>query len=199
MTTEAHTIETAPAPRPTAGSRRTAVVAIVVVALAAAGAALAASRFHGSSSSTAGGPGGGGGFAPAGQTQDGQGPGGFGPGGGFRDRDRGPRGLGGLSAAADYLGIPVSTLFSDLQSGKTLAQVAQASSGKTVQGLVDAMVAAEKAQLKSAVSSGRLSQAQAEQLGAAIESRITDMVNGGFRGPRGFGPPQSRPTPGVTL
>ena len=204
MTTEAQTIEAAPATRPTSGSRRTALVAIVVVALAAAGAALAASKLHSSSGSSAAGGPGGGGFAPSGQMPNGYG---FGPGdGGFHGRglDGGPRGGGGLSAAADYLGISQSTLFSDLRSGKTLAQVAQATSGKSVQGLIDAMVAAETA---------RLTKAQADQFSAEIRSRITDMVNHGFRGPDGDhdfgGPPGSgsdggsgsapKSIPGVTL
>src|SRR4051794_24539276 len=62
----------------------------------------------------------------------------------------GPRGGGGgilaadvLTPAADYLGISVSTLQSDLKGGKTLAQEATAK-GKTASGLVDAIVAAEK-------------------------------------------------------
>src|SRR6476659_9890213 len=48
-----------------------------------------------------------------------------------------------LTPAADYLGVSLSTLQSDLKGGKTLAQEATAK-GKTSSGLIDAIVAAEK-------------------------------------------------------
>lgn len=194
MTVEGHTIDAAPEPRQSAGSRRTALVAIVVVALAAGGAAFAASKVHSRSSSSAAGGGLGGGFGPAGGMRDGYR---FGPRGGGLG-DRGPR-RGGLTAAADYLGVSPATLFSDVQSGKTLAQVAEATPGKSVQGLIDAIVAAEKTQLTAAVSSGRLTQAQADQLSAQTRNRATNMVNGTFRGPGGDGDHGFRPPGGVTL
>ena len=49
-----------------------------------------------------------------------------------------------LTAAATYLGVTEAALMTQLQSGKTLAQVAAATSGKSVAGLIDALVAAEK-------------------------------------------------------
>src|SRR5262245_18996013 len=51
--------------------------------------------------------------------------------------------FGGLDAAASYLGITEEQLRTELESGKTLAQVAQAR-GKSVDGLVDALVADAK-------------------------------------------------------
>ena len=96
---------------------------------------------------------------------------GFG-GGGFRG------GLGGnLTAAASYLGVTVTALQSDVQAGKTLAQVAKAQ-GKSVDGLVSAMVDAQKKQFESAVSGGNLSAAQAQQIESFLKQRVTDMVNG---------------------
>lgn len=74
--------------------------------------------------------------------------GGHGPGGGPGDP---------LAAAASYLGISESTLRSDLQSGKTLAEIANATSGKSASGLIAALVA--KAETD-------------------IEARVTAMVNG---------------------
>jgi hypothetical protein len=108
----------------------------------------------------------------------------------------GPHGLHhvhmGLDAAASYLGMSESALHTALENGKTLAQVAK-DKGKSVDGLVAAMVSAEKAELAAAVKAGRLTQAQANTIQADLQARITDLVNGKLpprpeRGP-GFGPP----------
>jgi hypothetical protein len=98
----------------------------------------------------------------------------------------------GLDAAASYLGMSESALHTALENGKTLAQVAK-DKGKSVDGLVAAMVSAEKAELAAAVKAGRLTQAQANTIQADLQARITDLVNGKLpprpdRGP-GFGPP----------
>jgi hypothetical protein len=119
---------------------------------------------------------------------------GFAPPGGFGFDRRGPgfgfgRG-GGLSAAAGYLGLSTSQLVTKLQSGQTLAQIAEATSGKSVAGLVAAMTAAQKTELDNAVKGGRLTQAQADSLAAALKDRVTAMVNGRF-GFRFGGPPRS--------
>ena len=104
------------------------------------------------------------------------------------------RGRGGddLAAAATYLGVTQADLLTSLQSGKTLAQVAGATSGKTVAGLIDALVAAEKTELAAAVTAGRLTQAQSDQIAAGLTARVTAEVNGtrparGPGGPGGFG------------
>jgi len=98
----------------------------------------------------------------------------------------------GLDAAASYLGMSESALHTALENGKTLAQVAK-DKGKSVDGLVAAMVSAEKAELAAAVKAGRLTQAQANTIQSGLQSRITDLVNGKLpprpdHGP-GFGPP----------
>jgi ribosomal protein S20 len=161
-------------------NRKLGVLAVVIVALAAGGAALAAGKLHGSS--TTSGPGGG----PPGY------PGG--PGGGFRDLggdDGGP--FGGLSAATAYLGISDSELRSQLASGKTLAQIAGSTSGKSAAGLIDALVAAQKKELDRAVASGRISHSTADRIESNLRSRVTDMVNGTFHrfggAPPGLGDP----------
>jgi hypothetical protein len=116
----------------------------------------------------------------------------------------GPRGLHhvhmGLDAAASYLGMTESALHTALENGKTLAQVAK-DKGKSVDGLVAAMVSAEKAELAAAVKAGRLTQAQANTIQSGLQSRITDLVNGklpprpdhgsGFGPPPGFAPDSS--------
>jgi hypothetical protein len=111
------------------------------------------------------------------------GPGGFGhgPGGGGDD----------LAVAATYLGSTTANLLTQLQAGKTLAQVATVTSGKSTAGLVAALVAAEKTEIAGKVASGQLAQAQADQLTATLTARFTDFVNGvrpaGGPGPNGFG------------
>lgn len=95
---------------------------------------------------------------------------------GFHHRG-GPGGIhGGLDAAADYLGMTDAQLHTALESGKTLAQVAK-SKGKSVDGLVNALVADAKEHLAAAVKAGRLTQAQANRIQSDLKARITDLVN----------------------
>jgi hypothetical protein len=96
---------------------------------------------------------------------------GFGLGHGFGASDK-------LSAAATYLGITADALKTDLQSGKTLAQVADVTSGKSATGLVQALVASEKSALDAAVSAGTLTAAQEQTLLTSVQQRVTDLVNG---------------------
>src|SRR5215216_5323286 len=60
----------------------------------------------------------------------------------------------GLDAAASYLGLTREQLRTELAGGKTLAQVAQ-DKGKSVDGLVDAIVAETKKKVAAAVAAGR--------------------------------------------
>lgn len=98
-----------------------------------------------------------------------------------------------LDAAATYLGLSSDELRTQLQSGKSLADIAKAQ-GKSVEGLTQALVDDAKKHLDDAVSNGRITQAQEDQILSDIKSRIADMVNGTFRGfggpgGHGFGPP----------
>jgi len=97
-----------------------------------------------------------------------------------------------LDAAASYLGTTTASLVTQLQAGKTLAQIATATSGKTTAGLIAALVTAEKTEIAAAVTAGKLTQAQADQIIPTLTQRITDFVNGtrpagGPPGPWGFG------------
>jgi hypothetical protein len=102
----------------------------------------------------------------------------------------------GLDAAASFLGVTEAELRTELQSGKTLAEVAKAE-GKTVDGLVDALVTAATKRLDEAVADGRLTKAQRDEIVASLEERTTARVNGErpeFREQRGpgFGMGQGR-------
>ena len=83
-----------------------------------------------------------------------------------------------LAAAASYLGITSAQLVSDLQSGQTPAQVANATSGKSAAGLVAALVTHETAELDAAVTAGKLTSAQEQTLLANLQQRFTDFANG---------------------
>ena len=84
-----------------------------------------------------------------------------------------------LEAAAKYLGMTEAQLRDSLEDGKSLAQVAR-DKGKSVDGLVDALVDQAEAKLDEAVENGRLTEAEKKEMLAGLKERITDLVNGRF-------------------
>jgi len=72
----------------------------------------------------------------------------------------GPRLFAALGAAADYLDIPEGELRERLREGETLAEIAR-DEGKSVDGLVDALVEEKTKRLDEAVEDGRLTDASA--------------------------------------
>lgn len=82
-----------------------------------------------------------------------------------------------LDAAASYLGLSDAQLDSKLDSGKTLAQVAK-DQGKSVDGLVAAMVTDMKQKLDRAVSRGDITKAEETQALKDAQTRFTNLVNG---------------------
>ena len=116
------------------------------------------------------------------------GPGGF----GMRGFGIGPGGPGGgagvltsdvLTPAAGFLGISVSTLASDLNAGKTLAQEATAK-GKTASDLINAIVAAQKTNLDNEKAAGWITADQETAILAQYTSAVTELVNSGPPVPR---------------
>jgi hypothetical protein len=108
---------------------------------------------------------------------------GFGRGaGGFRHHDRAfhhGRPGAALDAAAAYLGLSEAKLQAALEDGKTLAQVAK-DQGKSVDGLVQAMLAGKTKRLDQAVKDGRLTKAERDDLVAGLKERVTNLVKGRF-------------------
>ena len=90
---------------------------------------------------------------------------------------RGHRGPG-MEAAATALGMTTDELRTAVQSGQTLAQIA-ADKGVDVQVVIDALKAELAAHLAEEVTSGEITQEQADQKLAQASERITDMVNNG--------------------
>jgi len=80
-----------------------------------------------------------------------------------------------LGAAAKYLGMTPKELRTARQSGRSLAQIA-ASKGKSVDGLVAAIVAPAKARAAKAVSNGKLTQQRADELIARLTERVKALV-----------------------
>ncbi len=116
------------------------------------------------------------------------GPGGFGPGGG-----RGgmmPFGGGMMDAVAQALGVTTADLQTELRSGKTLADIAQAK-GVSQDKVKQAVATAMKAQVDQAQQAGRLTADQATQAKQRIDTSIAgwDLTKPmpGF-GHDGFGP-----------
>jgi hypothetical protein len=106
---------------------------------------------------------------------------------------------GGFDAAATYLGLTEDQLRTQLESGKSLADVAKAK-GKSVDGLIDAIVADAKTKLDAAVKAGRITQSQEDSILSDLKEHITDLVNGalprpGFRFRPGFGGPPAAELP----
>ncbi len=80
-----------------------------------------------------------------------------------------------LHVAAKYLGMTPKEIRTARQGGQSLAQIAT-SKGKSVDGLVAAIVAPAKARAAKAVSNGRLTQQHADELIARLTERAQALV-----------------------
>jgi uncharacterized protein YidB (DUF937 family) len=102
---------------------------------------------------------------------------GFGPRDGFRGAHRGHFAI--LEPAAAYLGMSEAELREALQD-KTLAAIAK-EKGKSVDGLVKAIVAAQEKAIDEAVADGRITKAQASEIKTKLAEHVTALVNGELR------------------
>jgi hypothetical protein len=91
-----------------------------------------------------------------------------------------------VKTASAYLGLSLGELRTQLQSGKSLAQIADATAGKSKDGLIQAIVADETAQIDKAVADGKLTADQATRMKTGLTERVTRMVENTGMGP-GFG------------
>lgn len=96
-------------------------------------------------------------------------------GGGHGGRGGHGGGFGGLETAATAIGITADELRTQLEAGKSVAQVAEAE-GVSTQAVIDALVTAAEEHLAEEVASGEHTQAEADAKLADIEARITEMV-----------------------
>jgi hypothetical protein len=98
-----------------------------------------------------------------------------------------------LSTAADYLGLTEDELVERLNDGNTLAEVAEAE-GRSVDGLVQALLDAANERIDQAVEGGDLTQSEADDLREGLEECVRSFVEsarfrfheefGGVRMPR---------------
>ena len=87
-----------------------------------------------------------------------------------------------MTAAADYVGVSQTALATARHAGKSLAQIA-VDNGKTAAGLEQALVAAFKANLDKAVTSGRITSAQAAQALATFQTQVKTAITRTATGP----------------
>jgi hypothetical protein len=107
----------------------------------------------------------------------------------------------GLDAAATALGMTEADLLAALRDGQTVAQVAE-SKGVAVDTVVDAIVNEIETKLDAQVASGRLTQAQADEMLTRATERTKAFVNGERSEVSGdeakpFGRPHRGPRPGL--
>lgn len=84
-----------------------------------------------------------------------------------------------VSVAAKALGIEQTALAAELNTGKTLAQIAEAK-GVALNTIADAFVAVRIENINAAVAAGRLTQAQADVMIASIQANALNELNGMF-------------------
>jgi hypothetical protein len=82
-----------------------------------------------------------------------------------------------LSLPSAYLGLSKDAIKAQLQSGKTLAQIADATPGKSAAGLVDFVVASAKTKLDVWVANSRISQAQENLWLAKLHDKVATAVS----------------------
>jgi len=113
---------------------------------------------------------------------------GYGPGPGF---GRGPGGRNvigdSLATAATYLGTTAADLETKMRAGQTLAQIANATAGKSRDGLLNALVADATAKIDAAQKAGTITADQATQQTSNLSTRLAQLIDntGPFPGRRG--------------
>ncbi len=104
-----------------------------------------------------------------------------------------------LSIAADKLNMKLTELLTELQDGKSIADVAK-EKGVDTQTIVDAYLAQLKENLDKAVADGRITQKQADYMLQQAEERVTDQLDNTWPGgPGGWGKRGMMGFPGMML
>lgn len=82
-----------------------------------------------------------------------------------------------LKESASYLGLSADQLKQQLASGKSLGEIANATPGKSRDGLVRDLDDAAAARIKAAVEAGKIKPDQAEQLRTKVDEAIVKLVD----------------------
>ena len=88
----------------------------------------------------------------------------------------GPGGRRDGAVAVQYLGISATALRSERRLGRSLAQIASSTPGKSVDGLKAALLSAAQAHLMHAASGGLITSAQEQQRLSGLASRIEAQI-----------------------
>lgn len=87
-----------------------------------------------------------------------------------------PVGAVNIAVAARYLDLPPVRLTSLMAAGRSLAQVAAATPGRSAAGAIDAIVAARESGLARALRAGSVTAAQAARVRSKLRARVTAAV-----------------------
>jgi hypothetical protein len=82
-----------------------------------------------------------------------------------------------MATASTYLGVSATDLKSQVQSGKSLADIANATAGQSRDGLVSALTTAANAKIDAQVTAGTLTSQQATMAKAKTASEISTLVD----------------------
>ncbi|HZP97513.1 MAG TPA: hypothetical protein VFC31_14430 [Candidatus Limnocylindria bacterium] len=82
-----------------------------------------------------------------------------------------------MSASRDYLGLSQKDLATQLRSGKSLGEIADATAGKSKTGLVSTLTSAANARIDKAQQDGKLTADQATQLKTKVQGAVAELVD----------------------
>ncbi len=112
----------------------------------------------------------------AARPEGGNGPRGGGPGHGGRGGPRGEHRREGLTVAAETIGITIDALRTELQAGKTIAEVATANN-VAPQAVIDALIASATTKVDQRVTDGDITAERATEIKANLVERTIRFVN----------------------
>ena len=98
-----------------------------------------------------------------------------------------------VRSSVDYLGLPADQVKKDLRSGKSLGEIANATPGKSRDGLLKFLDDAASKRIEAAVDAGKITKDQAEQLRTKVDEAIIRIVDRS-----GDGMPDRAPKPAQT-
>lgn len=82
-----------------------------------------------------------------------------------------------FKSSVDYLGLPADQVKKDLRSGKSLGEIANATPGKSRDGLLKFLDDAAGKRIDAAVDAGKITKDQAEKLRTKVDEAIVRIVD----------------------
>ena len=82
-----------------------------------------------------------------------------------------------MKESVSYLGLPADQVTQQLRAGKSLGVIANATAGKSRDGLLADLDAKAKTRIDAAVAAGTITQAQADQLTTKVDDGIVKVVD----------------------